>query len=223
MGFIINFYFRIFLSSIPYWALIVYFSYYLFQLRLRYYFGSFPYHSKPYFCRMAPAGSSSMSALYTLAQARGISLNYRLVQADGPPHSPTYSYQVTCGHLVSGSMGCSKRSAMRLAAQRMLDMLTGRTPVTHSQVPLPPVVDTIYSLTDSLANPCGALHHLCMVKKLPEPLYVLIGKDQGGWNFVFTCSVPGFHEEGVGCNKKEARQDVAQAVLILLRFHYEDA
>ena len=149
---------------------------------------------------MNPVGSSSMSALHTLAQTRGIPLDYRLVKAEGPPHDPSYSYQVTCGHLVSGSMGGSKRSAMRLAAQRMLDMLTGRTPLTHSQVPLPPVVDTIYSLT-GLANPCGALHHLCMVKKLPEPLYALVGKDQGGWNFVFTCSVPGFHEEGVGYNK----------------------
>ena len=164
---------------------------------------------------------SSMSALHVLANARGTPFEYRLVKAEGPPHAPIYSYQVVCGHLVSGSMGGSKRSAMRLAAQRMLDMLTGRTPLTHSQVLLPPVVDTIYSLS-GLANPCGALHHLCITKGLPEPLYTPVGTSPVGWNFVFSCSVPGFHEEGVGRTKKEARQDAAQSVLILLRFHYAD-
>jgi len=88
---------------------------------------------------------SSMAALYTVAQSLGTPLDYRLVRAEGPPHDPTYSYQVTCGHLTSGAMGRSKRSAMRLAAKRMVDMLSGRAPLTNSQIPLPSVVDTIHS------------------------------------------------------------------------------
>ena len=171
---------------------------------------------------MASVGSSSMASLYDLVQFLGTTMEYRLVSAKGPPHQPTYSYQVICGHLASGGMGRSKKTAMRLAAQRMFDMLSGLAPLTNGQIPLPPVDDEIYSLS-GLANPCGALNHLCAIKAIPKPEYKFVSKDLKGWNSACICTVPGFYEKGFGRKKKDARQDAAQAVLIQLRLEFQDA
>ena len=62
-----------------------------------------------------------------------------------------------------------------------------------------------------------------MAKGLPAPLYTYEGKDQGDWNYICTCSVPGLVDEGVGLTKKDARRDAGQAVFIQLKFRYEES
>ena len=167
-------------------------------------------------------GLSPMAALRHRAQSLGYPLEYRLVRAEGPPHAPMYSHQAICGFLVSGGSGGSKRSSLRSCAQYMLDMLTGRISLTNSQQLLPPVPDTVHTQRE-YANPCGSLLRLCMIMGLPAPLYTYEVQEQGAWNYVCTCSVPGLVDEGVGLTKKDARRDAGQAVYIQLKFRYEES
>jgi dsRNA-specific ribonuclease len=67
------------------------------------------------------------------------------------------------------------------------------------------------------------LYHLCATKAIPQPEYKFVGEDLRGWNTACVCTVPGYYEKGYGRNKKDARQDAAQAVLIQLRLEFKDA
>ena len=53
-----------------------------------------------------PAG-----ALQERFQSRGITPNYRVVQAEGASHAPTFSFQVILGDLTATGSGSSKKQA----------------------------------------------------------------------------------------------------------------
>ena len=103
--------------------------------------------------------TNPVGALQERFQSRGITPQYRVVQAEGASHAPTFSFQVLLvsikdrrfikdilkvilGDLTSTGSGSSKKQAKHSAARVMLDKLDGRVPAQDGQTPLPPVADT---------------------------------------------------------------------------------
>merc|ERR1719273_388470 len=86
--------------------------------------------------------TNPVGALQERFQSRGITPQYRVVQAEGASHAPTFAFQVILGDLTATGTGSSKKQAKHAAARAMLDKLDGRVPAQDGQAPLPPVTDT---------------------------------------------------------------------------------
>merc|ERR1719340_15551 len=67
--------------------------------------------------------TNPVGALQERFQSRGITPQYRVVQAEGASHAPTFSFQVILGDLTATGSGSSKKQAKREAAQKMIDKL----------------------------------------------------------------------------------------------------
>jgi len=90
---------------------------------------------------MSQYSSNPVGALQERYQSRGVAPEYRMVQAEGASHCPTFSFQVFIGDMVSMGSGSSKKQAKHQAARAMLDKLDGRTPTQDGVQPLPPVTE----------------------------------------------------------------------------------
>merc|ERR1719507_2475564 len=90
---------------------------------------------------MSQYSSNPVGALQERYQSRGVAPEYRMVQAEGASHCPTFSFQVFIGDMVAMGSGSSKKQAKHQAAKAMLDKLDGRTPTQDGVQPLPPVTE----------------------------------------------------------------------------------
>ena len=77
--------------------------------------------------------TNPVGALQERFQSRGITPQYRVVQAEGASHAPTFSFQVILGDLTATGSGSSKKQAKHSAARAMLDKLDGRVPAQDGQ------------------------------------------------------------------------------------------
>merc|ERR1719511_476090 len=107
-----------------------------------------PYYNKPKKEGKDPSNMSNyetnpVGALQERFQSRGITPQYRVVQAEGASHAPTFSFQVILGDLTATGSGSSKKQAKHVAARAMLDKLDGRAPQQDGVQPLPPVTEIL--------------------------------------------------------------------------------
>lgn len=189
------------------------------------------YNNKPKREGKDPANMSNyetnpVGALQERFQSRGITPQYRVVQAEGASHAPTFSFQVILGDLTSTGSGSSKKQAKHSAARAMLDKLDGRVPAQDGQTPLPPVQDSTNG-PQAPGNTVGALQELCVKHGYPMPTYDLGGDgcgDQGAVggqphqrNFAILCCVGKLRESGGGGSKKDAKREAAQKMIDKLK------
>lgn len=162
--------------------------------------------------------TNPIGALQERFQSRGITPTYRVVQADGASHAPTFAFQVILGDITSTGTGSSKKQAKHNAARSMLDKLDGRVPAQDGQQPLPEVSDSNGSQAPT--NMVGALQEVCVKQGLPMPTYAM---GQGGnnqphqRNFVMICTVGKVKENGQGGSKKDAKREAAQKMIDKLK------
>ena len=94
--------------------------------------------------------TNPVGALQERFQSRGITPQYRVVQAEGASHAPTFSFQVILGDLTATGSGSSKKQAkvrerernndnnigdvQHSAARAMLDKLDGRVPAQDGKL-----------------------------------------------------------------------------------------
>jgi len=90
---------------------------------------------------MSQYSTNPVGALQERYQSRGVAPEYRMVQAEGASHCPTFSFQVFIGDMVAMGSGSSKKQAKHAAARAMLDKLDGRAPQQDGVQPLPPVTE----------------------------------------------------------------------------------
>jgi len=90
---------------------------------------------------MSQYSTNPVGALQERYQSRGVAPEYRMVQAEGASHCPTFSFQVFIGDMVAMGSGSSKKQAKHAAARAMLDKLDGRAPTQDGVQPLPPVTE----------------------------------------------------------------------------------
>lgn len=160
-----------------------------------------------------------MGALQERFQSRGITPQYRVVQAEGASHAPTFSFQVILGDLTSTGSGSSKKQAKHAAARAMLDKLDGRVPAQDGQTPLPPVQDTTANGAQAPGNTVGALQELCVKHGYPMPTYEMgtVGGQPHQRNFSILCCVGKLKETGAGGSKKDAKREAAQKMIDRLK------
>lgn len=161
--------------------------------------------------------TNPVGALQERFQSRGITPTYRVVQAEGASHAPTFSYQVILGELNSTGTGSSKKQAKHAAARAMLDKLDGRVPAQDGQQLLPPVQDT--NGTQAPGNTVGALQELCVKHGYPMPTYAMgpVGGQPHQRNFAMVCVVGKLKENGTGGSKKDAKREAAQKMIDKLK------
>merc|ERR1719295_1312170 len=162
--------------------------------------------------------TNPVGALQERFQSRGITPQYRVVQAEGASHAPTFSFQVILGDLTSTGSGSSKKQAKHAAARAMLDKLDGRVPAQDGQTPLPPVPDTANG-PQAPGNTVGALQELCVKHGYPMPTYDLgaVGGQPHQRNFSILCCVGKLRESGGGGSKKDAKREAAQKMIDKLK------
>lgn len=162
--------------------------------------------------------TNPVGALQERFQSRGITPQYRVVQAEGASHAPTFSFQVILGDLTATGSGSSKKQAKHAAARAMLDKLDGRVPAQDGQTPLPPVTDNANG-PQAPGNTVGALQELCVKHGYPMPTYDLgaVGGQPHMRNFTIMCCVGKMRESGTGGSKKDAKREAAQKMIDKLK------
>merc|ERR1719471_14364 len=167
---------------------------------------------------MSSYETNPVGALQERFQSRGITPQYRVVQAEGASHAPTFSFQVILGDLTATGSGSSKKQAKHAAARAMLDKLDGRVPAQDGQTPLPPVTDTANG-PQSPGNTVGGLQELCVKHGYPMPTYDLgaVGGQPHMRNFTLMCCVGKLRETGTGGSKKDAKREAAQKMIDKLK------
>jgi len=167
---------------------------------------------------MSSYETNPVGALQERFQSRGITPQYRVVQAEGASHAPTFSFQVILGDLTATGSGSSKKQAKHGAARAMLDKLDGRVPAQDGQTPLPPVSDTGNG-PQAPGNTVGSLQELCVKHGYPMPTYDLgaVGGQPHMRNFTIMCCVGKMRESGTGGSKKDAKREAAQKMIDKLR------
>jgi len=162
--------------------------------------------------------TNPVGALQERFQSRGITPQYRVVQAEGASHAPTFAFQVILGDLTATGTGSSKKQAKHAAARAMLDKLDGRVPAQDGQAPLPPVTDQANG-PDAPGNTVGMLQELCVKQGYPMPTYDLgaVGGQPHQRNFSIVCVVGKLREAGAGGSKKDAKREAAQKMIDKLK------
>lgn len=162
--------------------------------------------------------TNPVGALQERFQSRGITPQYRVVQAEGASHAPTFSFQVILGDLTSTGSGSSKKQAKHSAARAMLDKLDGRIPAQDGQTPLPPVTENGNG-PQAPGNTVGSLQELCVKQGYPMPTYDLgaVGGQPHLRNFTIMCCVGKFRESGTRGSKKDAKREAAQRMIDRLK------
>lgn len=163
--------------------------------------------------------TNPVGALQERFQSRGITPQYRVVQAEGASHAPTFSFQVILGDLTSTGSGSSKKQAKHAAARAMLDKLDGRVPAQDGQTPLPPVQDNAANGAQAPGNTVGALQELCVKHGYPMPTYEMgtVGGQPHQRNFSMLSCVGKLKETGAGGSKKDAKREAAQKMIDRLK------
>jgi len=162
--------------------------------------------------------TNPVGALQERFQSRGITPQYRVVQAEGLSHAPTFSFQVILGDLTATGTGSSKKQAKHAAARAMLDKLDGRVPAQDGQTPLPPVTENGTG-PQAPGNTVGALQELCVKHGYPMPTYDLgtVGGQPHLRNFTIMCCVGTMRESGCRGSKKDAKREAAQKMIDKLK------
>jgi len=162
--------------------------------------------------------TNPVGALQERFQSRGITPQYRVVQAEGLSHAPTFSFQVILGDLTATGTGSSKKQAKHAAARAMLDKLDGRVPAQDGQTPLPPVTENGTG-PQAPGNTVGALQELCVKHGYPMPTYDLgaVGGQPHLRNFTIMCCVGAMRESGTRGSKKDAKREAAQKMIDKLK------
>lgn len=181
---------------------------------------------------MAQYNSNPVGTLQERYQAMKIIPQYRVVQAEGASHCPTFSYQVFVADMVAMGCGSSKKQAKHQAAQAMLDKLDGRVPAQDGLQPLPAVTGAVgvgsngtsngsAPATTNVANgnTIGQLQELCVHKGLQMPKYDFESMDGQPHqrSFKIVVHVGCLTATGEGTSKKDAKRSAAGRMIKLVQ------
>jgi len=157
--------------------------------------------------------SNPVGSLQERFQSRGITPQYKLVQAQGASHAPTFSVKVILGDLSTTGSGNSKKQAKDTAARAMLGKLDSIVTASVTQTPVLPVEDV------DCGNSVGALQEFCVKHGHPFPTYDLgmVGGQPHLMDFSVLCRVGKFRESGAGGTKKDAKRQSAQKMINKLK------
>ncbi|KAM6977111.1 double-stranded RNA-binding protein Staufen homolog 2 isoform 1-T1 [Aplochiton taeniatus] len=174
----------------------------------------------------ADASKSEISLVYEIALKRNLSVNFEVLKESGPPHMKSFLTRVSVGEFSAEGEGNSKKLSKKRAALSILQDL--------KKLPFIPVVEkpklhykkrpkTILKTGPDYGqgmNPISRLAQIQQAKKEKEPEYQLLS-ERGmprRREFVMQVKVSGELATGTGPNKKVAKRNAAEAMLLQLGY-----
>lgn len=172
------------------------------------------------------ASKSEISLVYEIALKRNLSVNFEVLKESGPPHMKSFLTRVTVGEFSAQGEGNSKKHSKKRAALSVLQEL--------KTLPVLPVVEkpkvhykkrpkTILKTGPEYGqgmNPISRLAQIQQAKKEKEPEYMLLS-ERGmprRREFIMQVKVGSEVTTGTGPNKKVAKRNAAEAMLLQLGY-----
>ncbi|MED6257195.1 Double-stranded RNA-binding protein Staufen 2 [Ataeniobius toweri] len=172
------------------------------------------------------ASKSEISLVYEIALKRNLSVNFEVLKESGPPHMKSFLTRVTVGEFSAEGEGNSKKLSKKRAALSILQDLkklpfipTVEKPKTHYKKRTKTILKTGPDYGQGM-NPISRLAQIQQAKKEKEPEYQLLS-ERGmprRREFVMQVKVNNEVATGTGPNKKVAKRNAAEAMLLQLGY-----
>uniref|UniRef100_A0A671NDM6 Double-stranded RNA-binding protein Staufen homolog 2 n=1 Tax=Sinocyclocheilus anshuiensis TaxID=1608454 RepID=A0A671NDM6_9TELE len=172
------------------------------------------------------ASKSEISLVYEIALKRNLPVNFEVLKESGPPHMKSFLTCVTVGEFSAEGEGNSKKLSKKRAALSILQEL--------KKLPVLPVVEkpkvhykkrpkTVLKTGPEYGqgmNPISRLAQIQQARKEKEPEYMLLS-ERGmprRREFIMQVKVGTEVTTGTGPNKKVAKRNAAEAMLLQLGY-----
>uniref|UniRef100_A0A3B4YZN4 Double-stranded RNA-binding protein Staufen homolog 2 n=1 Tax=Stegastes partitus TaxID=144197 RepID=A0A3B4YZN4_9TELE len=172
------------------------------------------------------ASKSEISLVYEIALKRNLSVNFEVLKESGPPHMKSFLTRVTVGEFSAEGEGNSKKLSKKRAALSILQDLkklpfipTVEKPKTHYKKRTKTILKTGPDYGQGM-NPISRLAQIQQAKKEKEPEYLLLS-ERGmprRREFIMQVKVNNEVATGTGPNKKVAKRNAAEAMLLQLGY-----
>ncbi|XP_068160160.1 double-stranded RNA-binding protein Staufen homolog 2 [Antennarius striatus] len=172
------------------------------------------------------ASKSEISLVYEIALKRNLSVNFEVLKESGPPHMKSFLTRVTVGDFTAEGEGNSKKLSKKRAALSILQELKKlpfipavEKPKTHYKKRTKTILKTGPDYGQGM-NPISRLAQIQQAKKEKEPEYVLLS-ERGmprRREFIMQVKVNSEVATGTGPNKKVAKRNAAEAMLLHLGY-----
>ncbi|XP_072267155.1 double-stranded RNA-binding protein Staufen homolog 2 isoform X4 [Pyxicephalus adspersus] len=172
------------------------------------------------------ANKSEISLVFEISLKRNLPLSFEVTKESGPPHMKSFVTRVTVGEFTAEGEGNSKKLAKRRAAAAVLQELRKLPPLPVVEKPRLYVKrrpKTIIKASPEYGqgmNPISRLAQIQQAKKEKEPEYVLLSERgiQRRREFIMQVKVGDQTATGAGPNKKTAKRNAAEAMLLQLGY-----
>ncbi|XP_077480416.1 double-stranded RNA-binding protein Staufen homolog 2 isoform X2 [Stigmatopora argus] len=174
----------------------------------------------------ADASKSEISLVYEIALKRNLNVNFEVLKESGPPHMKSFMTRVTVGEFSAEGEGNSKKLSKKRAAVSILQDLKKlpfipvvEKPKTHYKKRTKTILKTGPDYGQGM-NPISRLAQIQQAKKEKEPEYLLLS-ERGmprRREFIMQVKVNNEVATGTGANKKVAKGNAAEAMLLQLGY-----
>ncbi|XP_075682234.1 double-stranded RNA-binding protein Staufen homolog 2 isoform X3 [Rhinoderma darwinii] len=172
------------------------------------------------------ANKSEISLVFEISLKRNLPLSFEVTKESGPPHMKSFVTKVTVGEFTAEGEGNSKKLAKRRAAAAVLQDLRKLPPLPVIEKPrlyIKRRPKTIIKASPEYGqgmNPISRLAQIQQAKKEKEPEYVLLSERgiQRRREFIMQVKVGEETATGTGPNKKTAKRNAAEAMLLQLGY-----
>ncbi|XP_075936251.1 double-stranded RNA-binding protein Staufen homolog 2 isoform X1 [Anarhichas minor] len=172
------------------------------------------------------ASKSEISLVYEIALKRNLSVNFEVLKESGPPHMKSFLTRVSVGEFSAEGEGNSKKLSKKRAALSILQDLKKlpfipivEKPKTHYKKRTKTILKTGPDYGQGM-NPISRLAQIQQAKKEKEPEYLLLS-ERGmprRREFIMQAKVNNEVATGTGPNKKVAKRNAAEAMLLQLGY-----
>ncbi|NWQ69288.1 STAU2 protein, partial [Neopipo cinnamomea] len=172
------------------------------------------------------ANKSEISVVFEIALKRNIPVSFEVIKESGPPHMKSFVTRVTVGEFTAEGEGNSKKLSKKRAAMAVLQELKKLPPLPVIEKPKlyfkkrPKTILKTGPEYGQGMNPISRLAQIQQAKKEKEPEYVLLS-ERGmprRREFVMQVKVGNDISTGTGPNKKIAKRNAAEAMLLQLGY-----
>ncbi|KAK0138461.1 Double-stranded RNA-binding protein Staufen 2 [Merluccius polli] len=168
------------------------------------------------------ASKSEISLVYEIALKRNLSVDFEVLKESGPPHMKSFLTRVSVGEFSAEGEGNSKKLSKKRAALSILQDLKKlpfipavEKPKTHYKKRPKTIIKMGPDYGQGM-NPISRLAQIQQAKKEKEPEYLLLS-ERGmprRREFIMQVKVNGEVTTGTGPNKKVAKRNAAEAMLL---------
>nr|XP_044999042.1 double-stranded RNA-binding protein Staufen homolog 2 isoform X3 [Jaculus jaculus] len=172
------------------------------------------------------ANKSEISLVFEIALKRNMPVSFEVIKESGPPHMKSFVTRVSVGEFSAEGEGNSKKLSKKRAATTVLQELKKLPPLPVVEKPKlffkkrPKTIIKAGPEYGQGMNPISRLAQIQQAKKEKEPDYVLLS-ERGmprRREFVMQVKVGNEVATGTGPNKKIAKKNAAEAMLLQLGY-----